>query len=311
MGNGLADAQRDGATRLVFRRRLTMIPHIRNPIEWAAGQIAATGHAAEESSRLVVGAETSRSAAPPMIRRITVNDLRASLVAGLSDFAAGRTDVVLLFLIYPVVGLLLAQWVFGNDMLPLLFPLASGFALVGPAAAVGLYEISRRREMGVEASWVDAFSVVASPRFGPIVLLGLLQLGIFALWILTAQAIYQATLGPEAPASLGSFLTDVLTTPAGWTMIVVGIGAGFLFALVVFTFGVVSFPLLLDRDVGLQTAVVTSVRAVLANPKPMAVWGLIVAISLAVGSLPLFLGLAIVVPVLGHATWHLYRRVVK
>src|SRR6185436_2539528 len=122
-----------------------MIPHIRNPIEWAAGQIAATGHAAEESSRLVAGAENSRSATSPTIRRITVNDLRASLVKGLGDFAAGRTDVVLLFLIYPVVGLLLAQWVFGNNMLPLLFPLASGFALVGPAAAVGLYEISRRR----------------------------------------------------------------------------------------------------------------------------------------------------------------------
>jgi uncharacterized membrane protein len=111
--------------------------------------------------------------------------------------------------------------------------------------------------------------------------------------------------------SVGAFVSDVLTTRAGWTMIVVGCGVGFLFAALVLTISVVSFPLLLDRDVGVEAAVATSARVVRTNPVAMAAWGLIVAAGLVVGSLPLLLGLVIVMPVLGHATWHLYRRVVR
>jgi uncharacterized membrane protein len=123
--------------------------------------------------------------------------------------------------------------------------------------------------------------------------------------------IYRTIFGDAVPASVIGFATEVLTTPAGWTLIVVGIAVGFLFAALVLTISVVSFPLLLDRDVGPTMAVVTSVRAVVANPVPMAAWGCIVAAGLVVGSLPLFVGLAVVVPVLGHATWHLYRKVVE
>ena len=140
--------------------------------------------------------------------------------------------------------------------------------------------------------------------------LGLALLAIFLLWLFTADLIYQATLGPKPPVSITAFIRDVLTTRAGLVMIVAGVGVGFLFALLVLTISVVSFPLLLDRDVGLATAVWTSIRAVAQNPGPMAVWGLIVAGSLVIGSVPAFLGLIVVMPVLGHATWHLYRRVV-
>jgi uncharacterized membrane protein len=170
--------------------------------------------------------------------------------------------------------------------------------------------MSRRREQGLDISWVDAFGVVRSPAFGAILALGVLLLVIFLLWLAAAYVIYHVTLGPEPPASIGAFISDVFTTSAGWAMIVVGVGIGFLFALLVLTISVVSFPLLLDRDVGLWTAVATSVRAVRANPRPMALWGLIVACGLVLGAIPALLGLAVVIPVLGHATWHLYRKVV-
>jgi uncharacterized membrane protein len=278
---------------------------IRNPIEWSYDQIRLTASAVGSAGRGVRGA-----AAAPAVRRIAIADLRDALARGVDDFAAYRGDVVFICVIYPIVGLLLARLVVGYDVLPLLFPIASGFALLGPVAAVGLYEISRRREAGEGVSWADAFGVVLSPSYGAIALLGLLLLAIFLLWLGVAWAIYGLTLGPEQPASVAAFLRDVLTTPAGWALIVIGNGTGFLFAVLVLAISVVSFPLLLDREVGLVAAVQTSIRAVAANPGTMAIWGLIVAGGLVLGSLPAFLGLVIVMPVLGHATWHLYRKLV-
>ena len=284
---------------------------IRNPIEWAWDQLDLASHAVGWVGRSLQRIQENPNIAIPEVRRIEVADLREALARGFADFGAYRTDVIFLCVIYPVAGLVLGRLAFGYDMLPLLFPLASGFALVGPVAAVGLYEMSRRREQGVKISWVDAFGVIRSPSFGAIVVLGLLLLAIFLLWLFVAYAIYAITLGPKLPASIAQFVHDVLTTSAGWALIGVGIGVGFLFALLVLAISVVSFPLLLDREVGLGTAVRTSVRAVLANPGPMAVWGLIVAAGLVIGSIPLFLGLIIILPVLGHATWHLYRKVVS
>jgi len=248
--------------------------------------------------------------APPAVRRIGVADLRQALAQGLADFEANRTDVIFLCVIYPVIGLVLGRLASGYGLLPLLFPLASGFALVGPFAAIGLNEISRRREQGDAVRWVDAFGVLRAPSIGAITLLGLMLIALFLLWLVVAQIIYVVTLGPEAPASVGAFVSDVLGTGAGWTMIVVGIGVGFLFALLVLAISVVSFPLLLDRNVGIGIAVTTSIRVVATNPAVMALWGLIVAAGLVVGSLPLFVGLVVILPVLGHATWHLYRTVV-
>ncbi len=282
---------------------------IRNPVEWGWEALNDAAVVVTGAGRAVLHVQDQRAPAPA-VRRITIGDLREVIARGVDDFGAYRTDVIFLCLIYPVVGLVLIRLAFGYDMLPLLFPLASGFTLVGPVAAVGLYEMSRRREQGVAITWGDAFGVVRSPAFGAIAVLGLILLTIFAAWLAVAWGIYAATLGPTPPASIETFVRDVLTTPAGWSMIVVGMGVGFLFAVLVLAISVVSFPLLIDRDVALGTAIKTSIRAVAENPVPMAAWGLIVAGGLVLGSLPVFLGLIVVMPVLGHATWHLYRRVV-
>lgn len=246
----------------------------------------------------------------PEVRKIDLADLKEALAKGIDDFRAFPTHVVFLSIIYPIVGIALARLTLSYDFLPLLFPLATGFALVGPVAATGLYELSRRRELGLDVQWKDAFGARQSPSIDAITALGGLLLAIFVLWIAVAQAIYVATFGYAPAATIPNFLSQVFTTPQGWTLIVVGNAVGFLFAVTVLTISVVSFPLLLDREVGAVVALLTSVRSVLRNPLPMAAWGLIVAALLLIGSLPLFFGLAVVMPILGHSTWHLYRAVV-
>ncbi len=258
---------------------------------------------------VLMGGESMR--ARPVVRKIALADLRDALKRGVDDFSAMPTYAVLLCLIYPIVGLILARLTLGYAILPLLFPLAAGFALVGPFAAIGYYELSRRREQGLAVSWQDAFDVLHSPSRGAIAVLALMLLVIFAAWIAAAQAIYIAYFGYEPAAEIPHFFRQVFTTPAGWRLIVVGNLVGFLFAVMVLIISVISFPLLLDRDVGAVEAVLTSLRVVAVNPLIMAVWGLIVAALLLIGSLPLFFGLAVVVPVLGHSTWHLYRKVVE
>jgi uncharacterized membrane protein len=244
------------------------------------------------------------------IRRIGVADLKDALRKGFDDFLAMPTHAMFLCIVYPLAGLLLARLAFGYSVLPLLYPIAAGFALVGPFAALPLYEMSRRREMGLPVSVANAFDVLESSSIGAIAALGLLFLAVFGIWVMVANAIYIASFGYAPPASIGTFVHDVLATRAGWTMIVVGNIAGFCFAVVALTVGVVSFPLLLDRDVGAAVALLTSIRAVAENPLIMALWGFIVAALLLLGSVPFFLGLTVVMPVLGHATWHLYRKVV-
>jgi uncharacterized membrane protein len=260
-------------------------------------------------SHILFGA--SPSAAAPVVRRIAPSDLFRSLARGVDDFAAMPSHAVFLCVIYPLLGILLVSMTLGNSMLPLAFPIAAGFALVGPLAAIGLYELSRRREAGLDSAPSHVFDVLHSPSLGAIVALGLLLMAIFLIWLAVAEGIYIANFGYKAPASVRQFVDDVFNTSAGWNLIVVGTGVGFLFAVVVLTIGAISFPLLLDRDVGAPTALLTSIRVVAANPGTMALWGFIVAALLVVGSIPCFLGLTVVMPVLGHATWHLYRKAVE
>jgi uncharacterized membrane protein len=245
------------------------------------------------------------------IRKIGIPDLVDALRRGIDDFMVKPSHIVFLCLIYPIFGVFLAAWTAGNNALPLLFPLVSGFALIGPFAAIGLYEISRRRELGMDISWEHALDVRNSPALPSIAAVGAMLLVIFLGWLLTAQAFYQSLFGRIPPESIGAFLSEIYSTERGWALIIFGHAIGFIFAVVVLCTTVIAFPLLLDRDVGAYEAVHTSLRAVAANPMAMAVWGLMVAVGLMIGSLPLFAGLAVVLPIFGHATWHLYRKVVE
>lgn len=249
--------------------------------------------------------------AVPHVRRVGVNDLFEALGQGWRDFQAAPTQLVFLALIYPVVGLLAARAAWGGEMLPLFFPLVSGFALLGPVLALGIYELSRRREKGWAVSAVDALAVFRSPAMPSILGLGLVLLGIFAAWILTARMILFATLGRGFFDHPMPFLAAVFGTPEGWTLILVGNLVGAAFAVLVLALTVVSFPLLLDRpQTSVATAVRTSLRAFATSPLTMLAWGVTIGALLAAGSLLVFAGLAVVVPVLGHATWHLYRKLV-
>ncbi len=284
-----------------------MVETIGNPISWTARVIGGVGHHLGGIAHALAGDPPERL---PRVRRIGRADLFEALRLGLADFVALRSDVLGLCLFYPATGLALCWVAFSAAKLPLIFPLISGFALLGPLAAVGLYEMSRRREETGRASWADAFRVVAAPALGAIVVLGLFLVAGFALWLLVADGLYALTLGPAQPASAAAFLHDLFATPGGNLLIVLGVSTGFVFAATVLAASVVAFPLLLDRDVGLVVAVVTSVRVAARNPGAIAGWGAIVAGLLLLGSIPALLGLVVVIPVLGHATWHLYRRAV-
>lgn len=284
-------------------------PHpktIGNPASWVIQSLQSAGHGTAEA----IDELRSVPRAKPRVRVLMQEDISHALRAGWEDFKAARSDAMFLVFIYPLIGLAMVTAGFHLAVLPLLVPMVMGFALVGPAAAIGLYEISRRRETHKEISWISAFAVLRAPAFASILMLAAYLAALFVVWIMVAEAIYSATLGPEHPTSLMVFLTDVLTTGPGWAMMLLGTGVGACFAYAALAVSIVSFPLLLDRHVGLPMAVATSLEVMRKNRTICLMWGALVGTLLVLGSLPFFAGLIFVVPLLGHATWHLYRRAV-
>lgn len=249
--------------------------------------------------------------AKPIINTIGPGDLRDALAKGLSDFEAMPTHLIFLCVLYPFLMLVIARLFAGYDVLPLVFPMLAGYTIIGPLVATGMYELSRRREKNLDISRGHAFEIIRLSSFGSIAKLSAIMMAIYFIWLGAAWVIYAETVGSSVPESLIDFALQILTTPAGWALIFIGCGAGFVIATVVFTLSVVSFPMLVHRDVSVSMAVQTSIRAVVANPITMGMWAFIVGGSLVLGALPFFVGLCVVLPVLGHATWHLYRKVVE
>ena len=262
-------------------------------------------------ARLHIMAGSGEKLDMPVIRTITLSDLADVLRRGAADFWAKPSHYVLLMLIYPLIGIVLTVWMDGWHAWTLLYPLVGGFALIGPVAALPLYEVSRRLEAGEDPGWREAVNVLRSPAMGSILAVGAMLFVLFTLWLTSAQALYESLFGPTPPRTLAGLFAQVTSDPAGATLIAAGTGLGALFAVVVLCTSVIAFPLLLDRDVGAYVAVETSFRAVLYNRVPLFAWGLIVGACIFLGSLPLFVGLAVVLPILGHATWHLYRKLVE
>lgn len=246
----------------------------------------------------------------PQVRRIEIADVIDALKRGFDDFRVKPSHYVFLCLIYPLAGIVLVSWSAGGAGLQLIYPLMSGFALLGPLAAIGLYEISRRRELKLDTSWTHAFDVRKSPAIPAILAVGALLLALFVVWIFVAGALFRTVYGDVGAVTISEFARDVLTTGRGFTLIAIGNLVGAVFALVALATTAVAFPVLLDRDVGAAAAIETSFKAFTLNPGPMIFWGFIVAVMLVIGSVPLFVGLAVVMPILGHSTWHLYRKVV-
>lgn len=283
-----------------------MTQPIGNPLSWLAGAALGAGHEAAEAHDGLRGTAT----VPPAVRALSNDDLRHALRKGLEDFTAMRSDVIFLLAIYPLIGVLLVVLAFHAARPEMVFPLASGFVLLGPVVATGLYEMSRQREAGGQAGWGAAFSVMRTRVIVPVMVLGAALLAVFLMWLFVAHLIHAATLGPEVPGSVGAFLGAALTTGPGWAMIVIGMAVGLCFAALVLATSLVAFPMLIDRRGGVIVAVLTSIAVVRASPAVVARWGVIVAAAMLLGALPAFLGLAVALPVLGHATWHLYRAAV-
>ena len=247
------------------------------------------------------------------VRTIGLNDLWQSLREGYDDFNAMPTfGMVLLAVLFPLFAVLATMLFVGkSNMLYLAFPIVAGFTLVGPVVSVALFEMSRRREHGLDVGWRSTFDFVHSASFAPILALSIVMMLLYVAWLFMAQFLYRGLFGDELPVSVSEFMTQLTTTRHGIGLIVYGVGLGFLFAVAALAISVVAFSLLLDKPASAATAVAVSIRAVAANLVVMAVWGVIVVVLLAAGALVFLIGLAAVLPILGHATWHLYRKIVE
>lgn len=246
----------------------------------------------------------------PRVLSITTATIVDCLEKGLRDFGAAPLFGLFFGGVYAVGGMLIVLAATAMQMGYISYPLAVGFALIGPFVAVGIYEVSRRREAGEALTWRGVLGVVLAQRRRETGWMAFVTLFILVVWMYQVRLLIALFIGLRAPTTLQGFIDVVLSTPEGLLFLLIGHIVGAAMALVLFSLTVVSFPLLLDREADFVTAMITSVRAVVQNPVPMVGWAAVIMLLLMIAIAPFFLGLFVALPILGHTTWHLYRRLV-
>jgi uncharacterized membrane protein len=301
-------------TALQFPNRVWASQDARVLISIKAGSPSATEYRFEPMEHAM--GEASRQTTTPVrtglpeVRAVSVADIRESLLWGAADFAKAPAIGLAIGAVFALTGvaitLALTVW-----RIPwMIYPFAIGFPLIGPFAAVGLYEVSRRLEAGQWPDWNAVLSTIWAQRRREVSWMAFTMLFIFWMWMYQVRLLMALTLGRMSYATLDRFAEVVLTTPQGWTFLAIGHVVGAALSLLLFSVTVIAIPFLLDREADFITAMITSVRAVLASPIVMLGWGIVVTLAVLAACVPFFLGLLVVLPVLGHATWHLYRRAV-
>lgn len=241
-------------------------------------------------------------------KNLSLGDLRSALAAGWKDFAAHPVYGLFFAAIYVGAGIYLSLALAERGETAWLIPAASGFPLISPFVAVGLYEVSRRREEGLPLTWGSVLGALRGRGDDQLLMMGGFVFVGFTFWMILAHGIFAIFM---AESGLGAQSLSLFQTTAGLMMLGVGSVVGALVALLFYSVTVISLPMLVDRDVDFLTAIIVSLATVRSNTLVMLVWAAFIALTLFAAMVPMFLGLFVVLPVLAHATWHLYRRVVR
>lgn len=247
----------------------------------------------------------------PHLNEITFGDIGGALAQGIDDFRQAPQFGLFFGGVFALGGIMIAASLLYFDMPWMIYPFAIGFPLLGPFAAVGLYEVSRRIEHGRPLAWGEILGVIWRQRTREFSWMAFVTLFIFWIWIYQVRLLIAIILGFKASSNFDRFVDVVTSTNEGFLFLIVGHVVGAVLALVLYSVTVISLPFLLERNTDFITAIATSVKAVFTSPVPMLGWGLCVTVLVIAATLPAFLGFFVVLPVLGHATWHLYRKVVQ
>jgi uncharacterized membrane protein len=245
----------------------------------------------------------------PEVNTISKDDIREALKAGLSDFQRAPVYGLFFGAVFSIAGILIAWALFRGEASYWIFPLAAGFPLIGPFAAVGLYEVSRRLETGEPLSWGAVLMAGFRQRNSQLPFFAVVTVFVFLAWLVLARVIFAVSFGATTMTNIMTSFEMFFTAP-GLVMLVIGSVVGAALAALLFSISVVGVPLLLDRDIDVVTAMITSFKATVENRPVMIYWGVVVAACIAVAMLPLFLGMVLVFPALGHASWHVYRKLI-
>jgi uncharacterized membrane protein len=259
----------------------------------------------------VDGRDTYRPTPMPVVRVVTTHDILTSLRAGVRDFL--RAPLFGLFFggVYAAGGLFILASVTYLDMVWLIIPIAIGFPLIGPFAAVGLYEVSRRLAASEPLGWRSVLGVVLDQRHRQLGWMSFVVLFIFWVWIYLVRILLALFFGFKSFSSVEGFFQIIVTTNEGLAFVGVGTLIGAFLAFILFSATVTAMPLLLERDIDFISAMITSFKSVLTSPVAMLGWGIVVTVLGIAAMVPAFLGMIVILPVLGHATWHLYVRAIE